>query len=81
MFLFRLGLWVKWQRQESKTFLANSEDSSLTEDRITQLDDVGFIFDHHENAFNLRRFTELIEYKEKYGNCAVPAGTPGYVFK
>ena len=80
MFLFRLGIWVMRQRQEYKKFLANSEDSSLTEDRIKKLDDVGFIWDHHEDAFNFR-FMELIEYKEKYGNCAVPAGTPGYVFK
>ena len=51
----------------------------MTEDQIKKLDDVGFIWDHHEDAFNFR-FMELIEYKEKYGNCAVPAGTPRYVF-
>jgi hypothetical protein len=82
MFLCRLGLWVKKQRKESKTFLlvGNSEGSSLTEDRIKKLDDVGFICDHHENAFNLR-FTELIEYKENHGNCAIPIDTPMCVFK
>jgi hypothetical protein len=42
--IFRLGFWVKNQRQEYKKFLGNSEDSSLTEDRITQLNDVGFIW-------------------------------------
>jgi hypothetical protein len=31
-------------------------------------------------TFN-RRFTELIEYKEKHGDCAVPFSTPRYVFK
>jgi hypothetical protein len=79
MFLFRLGRWVKRQRKEYKKFLGNSEDSSLTEDRITQLSDVGFIWDRYEDAFNLR-FTELIEYKEKHGHCAVPFSTKGYVF-
>jgi hypothetical protein len=79
MFLFRLGLWVTRQRKEYKKFLANSEDSSLTEDRITQLNDAGFMWDHHEDAFDLR-FTKLIEYKEKYGNCAVPLSTKGYAF-
>jgi hypothetical protein len=75
----RLGRWVSTQRQEYKKFLANSEDSSLTEDRITQLSDVGFIWDRYEDAFNLH-FTELIEYKEKHGHCAVPIRTPRYVF-
>ena len=75
----RFGGWVSTQRQEYKKFLANSEDSSLTEDRITQLNDVDFIWDRYEDAFNLR-FTELVEYKEKYGHCAVPVSTKGYVF-
>ena len=69
------------QRYEYKKCLANNEDSSLTEERIKKLNDVGFIWDRREDVFNLR-FTELIEYKEKHGNCAVPVGTPGgYVFK
>jgi hypothetical protein len=69
----RLGTWVGTQRKEYK--------KSLTEERIKKLNDVGFIWDRREDVFNLR-FTELIEYKEKHGNCAVPVGTPGgYVFK
>ena len=79
MFLFRLGRWVTRQRQEYKKFLANIEDSSLTEDRIKKLNDVGFIWNHREDAFNFR-FTELIEYKEKHEDCAVPVSTPRYVF-
>ena len=67
------------QRQEYKKFLANIEDSSLTEDRIKKLNDVGFIWDRYEDAFDLR-FTELIEYKEKHEDCAVPVRTKGCVF-
>ena len=74
----RLGIWVGKQRYEYKKFLANSENSFLTEERIKKLNDVGFIWDHHEDAFNLP-FTELIEYKEIHRNCAVPVGTKGYV--
>jgi hypothetical protein len=81
MFHFsRLGLWVTRRRQEEyKKFLANSEDSPLTEDRIKKLNDVGFIWDRYEDAFDLR-FTELIEYKEKHEDCAVPVRTKGCVF-
>ena len=74
----RLGICVQYLRYEYKKFLANNENSFLTEERIKKLNDVGFIWDHHEDPFNLP-FTELIEYKEIHGNCAVPVGTKGYV--
>ena len=75
----RLGICVQYLRYEYKKFLANNENSFLTEERIKKLNDVGFIWDRYEDAFDLR-FTELIEYKEKHEDCAVPVSTPRYVF-
>jgi hypothetical protein len=51
----------------------NIEEGNST--NIAPCGGIGFF----KGTFN-RRFTELIEYKEKHGDCAVPVDTPGYVF-
>jgi hypothetical protein len=47
----------------------------ITQDRIDILNDVGFIWDPMQDAFD-RRLSQLVEYKESYGDCNVP-----YAFK
>jgi hypothetical protein len=47
----------------------------ITQDRIDSLNDIGFIWDPMQDAFD-RRLSQLVEYKESYGDCNVP-----YAFK
>ena len=47
----------------------------MTQDRIDSLNDIGFIWDPLQDAFDLR-LSQLVEYKEANGDCNVP-----YVFK
>jgi hypothetical protein len=66
----RLGLWVKEQRRHY-TLLKQGKQSHMTPKRANELDKIGFCWDTHEATW-LERLRELTEYKEKYGNCAVP---------
>ena len=47
------------------------EPSQMTQDRIDILNDVGFIWDNFQYAFELR-LSQLVEYKEANGDCNVP---------
>ena len=47
----------------------------MTQDRIDELNDISFIWDPLQDAFDLR-FSQLVEYKEANGDCNVP-----YAFK
>jgi len=49
--------------------------SHMTQDRIDELNDISFIWDPLQDAFDLR-FSQLVEYKEANGDCNVP-----YAFK
>ena len=58
----QLGRWVTEQRT---TF------DSMSEDRKKQLKSIGFVLDARTEAWE-KRFQELVQYKEKHGNCNVP---------
>ena len=47
--------------------------SQMIQDRIDSLNDIGFIWDPMQDAFD-RRLSQLVEYKESYGDCNVPMG-------
>jgi len=74
-----LGEWVKTQRKHYR-LKQQGKKSSMTEERILELEDVGFVWKvgTADNARNdelwNQRFEELKEYKEKHGNCNVPRG-------
>jgi len=70
MFL-RLGVWVNKQRVQYKKFM-EGKASNMTQDRIDSLNDIGFIWDPLQDAFD-RRLSELVEYKEVNGDCNVPS--------
>ena len=72
--LFRLGSWVSKQRTQYKRFM-EGKSFPITQDRIDSLNDIGFIWDPMQDAFD-RRLSQLVEYKESYGDCNVP-----YAFK
>ena len=48
------------------------EEGSLSEDKINELNKIGFVWDPLEETWN-DMCEELIIYKEQYGNCLVPA--------
>jgi len=66
-----LAQWVKRQRYQF-SLLMSGKQSSMTQKRIKLLENIGFTWDSHEACWQ-ERLKELLDYKSKYGNCAVPA--------
>lgn len=59
-----LGHWVQKQRYKYKT-------NAISEERIQQLTDVGFVFDVLEAQW-LEKFAQLKKYVQEYGDTLVP---------
>jgi hypothetical protein len=66
-----LARWVKRQRRQYK-LLQEGSDSTMTDERIQLLNDIGFVWDSHEVVW-MERFHELLGYKNVYGHCRVPS--------
>ena len=66
----RLGKWVSTQRVQYKKFM-EGKPSQMTQDKIDELNDIGFIWDPLRDAFDLR-LSQLVDYKEANGDCNVP---------
>lgn len=64
----KLGQWVSEQRTACST-------GRLDKSRKARLDGMGFVWDTRDETWE-RRFSELIEYKNKYGHCRVPFNWP-----
>lgn len=69
-----LARWVKRQRCQYKLLL-EGRPSSMTQDRINFLEDVGFVWDSHEAGWK-ERLSDLIDFKTRHGNCLVPSNCP-----
>jgi len=75
----QLGAWVMHQRYQYRK-LHQGKKSSMTEERIDKLEEIGLEWNvsHLAGAMKVddeawnRKYGELIEYKEKHGNCIVP---------
>ncbi|WP_082192338.1 DEAD/DEAH box helicase [Chlamydia suis] len=63
-----LGTWVSHQRQDFK-------EDKLSEDRIARLEELGFVWDVLEEAWE-ENFLELQRFREEYGHCKVPTRYP-----
>jgi superfamily II DNA or RNA helicase len=59
-----LGTWVANQRKAK---------NSILHDRRERLDDLGFSWDPHAEAWD-ESFTKLLQFKEAEGHCRVPTG-------
>ena len=82
----KLGDWVRIQRIYYKKFVNGERESAhITEDRIAQLETIGFEWDIAKlsqrddkgrflkgNATWKQHFDNLVEYKKTHGNCRVP---------
>src|SRR3990167_4624927 len=62
---FSLGTWQNNQRQ-------NFISSKLEQDRIKKLEEIGFVWELLEEAFN-EGFEETLRYKKQHGNANVPS--------
>lgn len=75
-----LGIWVAEQRknyknykirEEAKTLPEDSNEECLTDQRISMLKTVGFVWDVHDAAWQ-ERLEELKQYKFENGDTLVP---------
>ena len=69
-----LARWVKRQRYQYK-LMNEGKQSSMTKERVKDLEDIGFIWDSHEAAWG-ERLRELLAFKAETGNCLVPSNYP-----
>ncbi|CAJ1949677.1 unnamed protein product [Cylindrotheca closterium] len=65
----KLSRWVKRQRYQYKLRL-NKLASTMTDDRITLLNEAGFIWDSHTNVW-MERYRELSNFVKKHGHSGV----------
>ena len=67
-----LAQWVKRQRYQYKLLQQQDkkETSTMSEERLQLLNDMGFIWDSH-NASWEEKFTQLVEYHKSFGHCNV----------
>ena len=69
-----LGRWVKRQRYQYK-LLQDNKRSSLTLERKSMLESLGFIWDSHDAIWE-ERLRELHAFRDLHGHCKVPSSYP-----
>jgi len=69
-----LGRWVKRQRRQYKLYLENDPSSTMTPDRIAQLDTEGFVWDSHDAAWMVK-YNMLLKFRRDHGHCCVPSSS------
>lgn len=68
----RLAEWVKRQRYQYK-LKSLGQHNSMTDERIRQLESLGFVWNSHDQTWE-ERFNELLKFKRVKGHCDVPSG-------
>uniref|UniRef100_A0A7S2Y8D8 Helicase-associated domain-containing protein n=1 Tax=Entomoneis paludosa TaxID=265537 RepID=A0A7S2Y8D8_9STRA len=66
-----LARWVKRQRYQYK-LMKEGKSSTMTEDRVQALEEIGFIWDSQGAAWS-ERLEELRSYRGQFGHCNVPS--------
>lgn len=69
-----LARWVKRQRYQYK-LKAEGKPSTMTDERIVALEQVGFVWDSHGAAW-LERWQELVYFQQEFGHANVPSNHP-----
>lgn len=70
-----LARWVKKVREKYKKVQKGHQVPSLSSDRISQLNNIGFVWVVRDSDFNLnfeQHLTDLLEFKRKHGHTRVP---------
>lgn len=65
-----LSSWVKRQRYQYK-LLKEGRASFLTDERVSVLEDLGFVWDSHNSVWD-RRYDELAAFARQHGHANVP---------
>jgi hypothetical protein len=66
-----LARWVKRQRYQYK-LMVEGKQSTMTDERVTALEDIGFVWDSQGAAW-AERLNELAEFRKIYMHCNVPS--------
>lgn len=66
-----LARWVKRQRYQYK-LMRDGKSSTMTEERVKALEDIGFVWDSQGAAWG-ERLAELRQYRQEFGHCNVPS--------
>jgi hypothetical protein len=66
-----LAQWTKRQRYQYK-LKQDSKRSTITDERVRALDEVGFVWDSHKAVWS-ERLEELKEFKKRHKHCNVPS--------
>lgn len=66
-----LARWVKRQRYQYKLMM-EGKSSTMTEDRVKALEDIGFIWDSQGAAWE-ERLGELADFRKTFHHCNVPS--------
>ena len=66
-----LARWVKRQRYQYKLMM-EGKSSTMTQDRVKALEDIGFVWDSQGAAWG-ERLGELHEFRKTYMHCNVPS--------
>jgi len=69
-----LARWVKRQRYQYKLKQEN-KPSTMTDERVAALEQVGFVWDSHGAAW-MERWNELCTFVQVYGHANVPSNHP-----
>jgi hypothetical protein len=72
----KLASWVAEQRKQRK-LLIDGKQSSMIPERIRLLDDLGFVWNAQEAAWD-RQLADLKAFQTKYGHCLVTVGHTEY---
>lgn len=67
----QLARWVKRQRRQYKLML-DGKASTMTQDRLDILNNINFIWDSHEAAWQ-EKLNDLNRFRNEHGNCLVPS--------
>ena len=67
----KFGTWVKTQRRSYKLY-QEGKPSPMTDERIRELESIGFDWGTSNKTGWSVRFEQLREYKAQFGNCRVP---------
>eukprot|EP00984_Skeletonema_dohrnii_P010538 scaffold4110_cov77-Skeletonema_dohrnii-CCMP3373.AAC.3 len=70
----QLGGWVRWQRYQY-TRKQRGELSQMTDERIEKLNEIGFVWDPLDDAWN-EMLQQIVDYKDKHGDTLVPQNYP-----
>ena len=70
-----LAQWIKRQRYQYKLKIEGKR-STITNQRVTALEDAGFVWDSHKAVW-AERLEELNDFQEQFGHCNVPSRYEG----